>query len=102
MKLSWNWLQDYIKLPKISPEEIIQAISLKICEIENYQKIAEDLDKILISEVIEIKKHPNADRLSLVKITTGKEQFEVVCGAKNFSLGDKVPLQPFRYKIRRF
>ena len=102
MKLSWNWLKDYVKLPSLSTEEILKKISLSICEVEQYQEIAYDLDKILVAEVLAIRQHPNADRLSLVKITTGSKEYEIVCGAKNFAVGDKVPYAPLGTKLEEF
>ena len=102
MKLSLNWLKDYIQLPDISYSQLLEKISLSICEIENVQKIAPDLKKILVAEVLKIKKHPNADRLFLTTVSTGKEQYEVVCGAKNFSVGDKVPYAPLGTQLEAF
>ncbi len=94
MKLSLNWLKDYVTLPEITAEELLSKVSLSVCEMESCVVVGDCLKKIVVSEVLEINPHPNADRLTLVKVSTGKEMFEVVCGAKNFSVGDKVPYAP--------
>ena len=102
MKLSQNWLKDYVGLTDLSPDEFISKIILSICEVDNFIITGEELKKIVVAEVLEIKKHPNADKLSLVLINNGKETYEIVCGATNFKIGDKVPYAPIGVNLADF
>lgn len=102
MKLSLNWIKDYVQLPEINFDELVSKITLSICEVENYNPTGQDLDKVLAAEVIKIEPHPNADKLCLVTVNTNPEQYKVICGAKNFKVGDKVPYAPLNTQLIDF
>ncbi len=61
-------------------------------EIEGVEKIGSDFENFVVGEILEISKHPNADKLQLTKINIGNKVLDIVCGAKNISVGDKVPV----------
>ena len=82
--------------------EILSKVSLSVCEIESCESVGACLRQVVVSEVLAINPHPNADRLTLVKVSTGAENFEVVCGAKNFTVGDFVPYAPLGTKLIGF
>ena len=95
MKISYNWLKEFLNFnydpQKIS--EILTDIGLEVEGIENYTSIKGGLKGVLIGEVIEKNKHPNADRLSLTKVDIGLEDcLQIVCGAPNVDVGQKVPV----------
>lgn len=91
MKISLNWLKDYIQ---DLPEEPLNVLSDKMIsiglDIESTEDESKMFDKFIVGEVIEKEKHPNADKLSLCKVNTGKEILSIVCGAPNVSKGQKV------------
>ncbi len=90
MKVSINWLKDYINLDGISVEEIVDKITnagLEVDEIIDGNKIYENF---VVGHVLESGKHPNADKLSVCKVSDGNETFNVVCGAPNVAAGQKV------------
>jgi len=93
MKISHNWLKDYIDIP-VSPEalsEIMTSLGLEVEKVEEYESIKGALDGILVGEVIECDQHPNADRLSLTKVDLGQDRpLQIVCGAPNVAAGQKV------------
>lgn len=92
MKFSYNWLRE-LSGTKKSPEQLAEILALKAFEVEGVEKIGSGLDKVIVAQILEIKKHPNADKLSLVKLAIGNSQFvDVVCGASNIKPGDIVPL----------
>lgn len=62
---------------------------MKSFEVENLEKIGGNLDGVVVGKILEIKKHPNADKLRIAKVDVGKEM-EVVCGAPNIEVGQKV------------
>jgi phenylalanyl-tRNA synthetase beta chain len=92
MKLSLNWLKDFVTTPKrVTPEALGEKLMLTTVEIEGIEKRGAWLDKIIVGEVLEVKKHPNADRLSLTKVNIGGGKIlNIVCGAPNVAVGQKV------------
>ncbi len=90
MKISINWLQDYIDLSGIPLEEIIHKISVAGLEVEDVIDQSKSFENIVVGFVKEKKKHPNADKLSVCIVNDGNEDFNVVCGAPNVSQGQKV------------
>ena len=94
MKLSYNWLKELTGC-KLSPEKLAEILNLKVAAVENLKKLDKGLDKVVVAEILEIKKHPQADKLQLVKVTVDskrKKIYHIVCGAFNIKVGDKVPL----------
>jgi phenylalanyl-tRNA synthetase beta chain len=91
MKLSYNWLKELTGI-KILPEKLAEILNLKVAAVENVEKLGKYLDKVVVAEILEIKKHPQADRLQLVKVKTDNKKYSIVCGAFNIKVGNKVPL----------
>ena len=93
MKISYNWLKKYIDL-KISPEEtaaLLTACGLEVESTEKFQSVKGGLEGLVIGEVKEREKHPDADRLSVTKVDVGAaELLNIVCGAPNVEAGQKV------------
>ncbi len=93
MYLSLNWLKDYIDLPKsITPEELGNKLTLSTVEIDSVQKQEEKYKNILVGKILEIKAHPNAERLRLARVDTGAGEEWIVCGAPNIEAGQFVPV----------
>ncbi len=94
MKLSINWLNKFLPLDGISPEEVASKLTMGAFEVEDIQRVGPKLKgPILVGEILTIDKHPNADRLSITKVTTdGQNKLQIVCGAKNIKVGQKVPV----------
>jgi phenylalanyl-tRNA synthetase beta chain len=93
MNLSLNWLKDFVDIPKsTTPEELAALLTLRTVEVDNIEKQVEKFNNVIIGKVLEINKHPNADRLNLAKVDAGKEVLDIVCGAPNLAAGQKVPV----------
>src|SRR5450759_1839813 len=91
MKVTLNWLKQYVDF-NWSPEELTERLTMLGLEVEGMQKISGAFDGIVVAQVITRDKHPNADKLSLCRVNDGTGERQIVCGAQNFSPGDKVPL----------
>ena len=89
MKISHNWLRKYVDF-RLSPHEIVDGLTMLGLEVESVEDQAKKFDRFVVGEVLERAKHPNADRLTLCKVNTGKEVQEIVCGAPNVAAGQKV------------
>ncbi len=96
MKISLNWLKNHINI-KAPTEDIVDKLNLTGTEVESVQNIIDD--KIIVAKIENIKPHPNADRLQLVEVFTGKERINLVCGAKNIAIGQYVPLAQVGAKL---
>ncbi len=93
MKISYNWLKTFLntELPAEEVAEILTHCGLEVESIEYKSALKGGLKGIVVGEVISKEKHPDADRLSLTKVNTGKTQpLSIVCGAPNVALGQKV------------
>ena len=91
MKVSINWLKEYIDLKGISVNQIIERLTISGLEVEDVYYQNKKYENIFVGLTTEVQKHPNADKLSVCKVSDGKEIFEVVCGAPNVIAGQKVP-----------
>lgn len=91
MKISYNWLKDYIEIP-ITPEETADKLTLLGLEVEEIQQIGSDFNGFVVGEVLAVKSHPNADKLQVCDVNIGDESVQIVCGAKNVASGQKVPV----------
>ncbi len=93
MKISYNWLKDYIS-PIPDPREtaqILTNIGLEVENIETLETVKGGMKGIVIGEVISCEKHPNADKLSKTRVNVGgPDLLDIVCGAPNIASGQKV------------
>lgn len=91
MKISYNWLQEFIDLD-LSPEELADKLTLIGLEVEEIEEFGSTLEGVIVGEVLETKAHPNADRLKVCTVDLGDEKVQIVCGADNVAEGQKVPV----------
>ncbi len=92
MKFSYNWLKELVKF-KQTPTELGDLINLHITEVESISYQSGSYNSVIVGEILEINPHPNADKLRLVKVAIGRgKELEIVCGASNIEVGQKVPL----------
>ncbi len=88
MYISLEWLKDFVDIPKgVKPEDLANELTLKTAEIEGVQDESETLANMCVGFVEELKKHPNADKLKVAKVSTGKDSYQVVCGGRNLKQG---------------
>ena len=94
MKISWNWLSEFVDLSKIgSPENLAQILTQRGLEVEEVHSLSQGFDRVVTAQILEKKAHPQADRLSLCQVSTGTgDPLEIVCGAQNMKAGDRVAL----------
>ena len=93
MKISLKWLQDYVDIKDFfpHPEKLGELLTLAGLEIESIDNEAANFQHVVIGQVIDLKQHPQADRLTLCQVDVGeKTPRQIVCGAKNHKQGDKV------------
>jgi len=92
MKFSVNWLREFVDLPK-NAEEIAELLTRAGVETENIETRGAKMDKVIVSQVTASSRHPNADRLTVCEVDDGSgTKRQIVCGATNYKVGDKIPL----------
>lgn len=91
MKVTINWLKQYVDFPW-TPEELRERLTMLGIEVESMQKLGGEFDGVVVAQILASDKHPNADKLSVCRVNDGRGERQIVCGAKNYQVGDKVPL----------
>lgn len=102
MKISLNWLRDYIDIPSspIELEEILTNLGLEVEGMEEVESIPGGLKGLVVGEVKTCGQHPNADRLSVTTVDVGQENdLHIVCGAPNVAAGQKVVVALVKTKL---
>ena len=92
MKVSLNWIKDYVKLPDdMDLTRLAYDLTMSTVEVEGAENLAEQFDKIIVGEILEVLPHPNADKLRVCKVDIGGgEVKDIVCGGSNLAVGMKV------------
>jgi phenylalanyl-tRNA synthetase beta chain len=102
MKISYNWLKQYINL-ELEPEKVSELLTdcgLEVERLEKVQSVKGGLEGVIIGKVVSSEKHPDADKLTLTTVDIGRNQLlSIVCGAPNVKTGQKVPVAPIGTKL---
>jgi phenylalanyl-tRNA synthetase beta chain len=92
MKCSVAWLQEWVKNP-FDVKTIAEQLTMAGLEIEAIEPVAADFNQVVIGEVLEVERHPNAEKLNVCKVNMGAtEPLQIVCGAPNVKVGMKAPV----------
>ncbi|MBI1884121.1 MAG: phenylalanine--tRNA ligase subunit beta [Chlamydiae bacterium] len=91
MKILLSCLKKFVDV-KASPQELAHQLTMGGFEVEALEHFSVGFEKVVVGKILEIESHPNADRLTLCKVDNGKEILSIVCGAKNISVNDVVPV----------
>lgn len=84
MRISLNWLQEFVELSMLSPEELADKLTMAGFEVEDIEDRRSWADGVVLGRVVDRQPHPNADRLSVCQVDIGQEQpSQIVCGAAN-------------------
>lgn len=91
MRISYKWLSEYLALPPV--EELAARLTAVGLEVEAVERVGAGLSGVVAARILASEKHPNAEKLSVTRVDAGRgEPLQVVCGAKNYQVGDVVPL----------
>ncbi|MBS0660812.1 MAG: phenylalanine--tRNA ligase subunit beta [Verrucomicrobia bacterium] len=92
MNLSFQWLREFVPFDG-TPAQLSDLLTFAGVEVEDVRNRGVDIPQVVVAQILESKQHPNADRLSVCQVDDGSGQpRQIVCGAKNYRVGDKVPL----------
>ena len=82
MNISLNWLREYVDFD-LTPIELGEKLMMLGTEVESINQLSEGLDNIVVGRIVNVRKHPQADKLVLCDVDVGKEELQIVCGAPN-------------------
>lgn len=91
MRAPLSWLKEFVDL-EAEPRIIADRLTAAGMKVERVERLGADISGVVVGEVLEVLPHPGADRLVLVDVRLDSGERRVVCGAKNFVPGDKVPV----------
>lgn len=95
MKISVSWLNDFVDLSDLAPARVAELLSLHTAEVEGVEVYGQGITDVVVGQVVECGRHPDADKLSLTRVEFGGgEAVEVVCGASNVRQGLKIAFAP--------
>lgn len=95
MKVSLKWLNRYVDLSDISVQEIADRLPMLGIEVEGVENTGlKALNNVVVGEILSRQQHPNADKLGvcMVKVSQNEDPVQIVCGASNYKVGDRVPV----------
>lgn len=89
--LPYSWLKEYIAVPS-DPQKLANELSLYGATVEKIQAVSHNFSDVYVGEILQIEKHPDADKLQIATVNVGKGHRVIVCGAPNIKVGQKVPV----------
>ena len=102
MKISYNWLKQFLKIdaPSEDISNILTDLGLEVEMVEKYQSVKGGLEGVVVGHVLTCEKHPDADRLKITTVDIGTgAPIQIVCGASNVAAGQKVPVATIGTKL---
>lgn len=103
MKVSYQWLTEYIDLSEVTAAELAEKLTRSGIEVDTVECRNKGINHVVVGEVLTCEKHPNADKLKVCTVDVGQaEMLQIVCGAKNVAAGQKVPVALVGAKLPDF
>lgn len=92
MNTALSWIKAYVPELDVTAQEYTDAMTLTGTKVEGFERLDKNLEKIVVGEILSIEKHPDADKLIVCQVDIGTETIQIVTGAHNVNVGDKVPI----------
>jgi len=92
MNSSLSWIKAYVPDLKVTAQEYTDAMTLSGTKVEGYECLDKNLEKIVVGQITSIERHPDADKLIVCQVNVGTESVQIVTGAQNVKVGNKVPI----------
>ena len=92
MNTALSWIKAYVPDLDVTAQEYTDAMTLTGTKVEGFEKLDKNLEKIVVGQILSIERHPDADKLIICQVNLGTETTQIVTGASNVKVGDKVPV----------
>ena len=100
MKVSINWIKDFVDLDGVNIEKLINKFTMSVAEVEGIEYKGKDISGVVVGEILSVENVPNSKKLHLLKVDAGdKEPLQIVCGAPNVRVGLKTALAKIGAKL---
>lgn len=90
MKISINWLKDYVEIHPEDIKTLIDNLTIRTAELEGVEYKGANISNLVVGQIVALENHPNSTKLHLLKVNVGNEVLDIVCGAPNVKLNAKV------------
>ncbi|QWC21904.1 phenylalanine--tRNA ligase subunit beta [Bacillus haikouensis] len=108
MFVSYKWLENYVDLSGVTPEDLAEKITRSGIEVEGVERTGAEIKNVVVGHVLECEQHPDADKLNICQVDVGEEEpVQIICGAPNVGKGQKVAVAkvgavlPGNFKIKK-
>src|SRR3954468_13561239 len=91
MNIPESWLRSFCN-PPITGPELAERLTMAGVEVESYAPVGPQFSGVVVAQIVDVARHPNADKLTVCTVDAGGEKLKVVCGAPNVRAGMKAPL----------
>lgn len=92
MKISLNWIKEYVDLEGIDIKELWYRFTMSTAEVEEVEYVGQDIQKVVVAKVLSVVPHPESKKLKITQVDSGEGILQIVCGAPNVTEGILVPL----------
>lgn len=92
MKFTLSWLREFVDVPDMKPEDLVEIFESLGHEVEDWQVLEPAFTGVVVGRVLEVGAHPNADKVRVTRVDVGDEELDIICGAWNFEAGAVVPV----------
>ena len=92
MNTALSWIKAYVPELTCTDQEYCDKMTLTGTKVEGFERLDKNLEKIVVGQIMQIEKHPDADKLIVCQVNIGSEVIQIVTGAPNVKVGDKVPV----------
>lgn len=92
MNTALSWIKAYVPELACTPQEYLDEMTLSGTKVETFECLDKNLDKIVVGQIKTMERHPDADKLVVCQVDIGTETLQIVTGASNVKVGDKIPL----------
>lgn len=101
MKISLNWIKDYVNLDGIDIKELWYRFTMSTAEVEEVEFVGQDIQKVVVGKVISVVPHPESKKLKITQVDSGDGILQIVCGAPNVTEGILVPLAKIGGSVKK-
>lgn len=92
MNTALSWIKAYVPDLEVDAQDYTDAMTLSGTKVEGFERLDRNLEKIVVGQITQIERHPDADKLIICQVNVGSESIQIVTGAPNVQVGDKVPV----------
>lgn len=99
MNLSMRWLKEFVDIGNVAPRDFSEAMTMSGSKVELFEVEGGQIENIVVGQILDIEKHPDADKLTVCQVDIGEKKVQIVTAATNIKVGDYVPVCKDKSKL---